>query len=450
MKKLFLIVASSLMLSSFAFAGGLLTNTNQHAAFLRILSRDAIIGIDGVYSNPAGLAFMRQGIHLSITWQAAFQKRLIHSENELYQKNVNNPSNKRFFKGKAVAPVVPSFQIACVFNEKWSVSTSFAVSGGGGKCDFEDGLSMFEELVAVKMAQAKAKNYALDQFMEGRQFYHGLQVGATYRPLRLLSVYAGVRGIWARCSYTGGIRDIKAEGKAASEYLGGLASMVPDGDMKNELMAGAILMKENFSLDCAQSGNGITPILGVDFKAGNLNMAAKYEFRTKIVLENDSENSVNVNMLMGDTYNDGAKHRSDIPSIFTLGAQYSLPKARINAGMHYYWDKKAKGTPTDVSENTWEASFGVEYDINEKLLVSSGLQRTQYGFKDGDIKETHFNINSTGLGIGFQYKFTEDMALNLGYMHNFYENHKLHTLAGSKNEYTRKNDVIGISLNFSI
>ena len=40
------------------FAGGLLTNTNQNVAFNRHFSRDATIGIDGVYSNPAGVGFL--------------------------------------------------------------------------------------------------------------------------------------------------------------------------------------------------------------------------------------------------------------------------------------------------------------------------------------------------------------------------------------------------------
>ena len=34
------------------------TNTNQHAAFLRMLSRGATFEIDGALSNPAGLAFL--------------------------------------------------------------------------------------------------------------------------------------------------------------------------------------------------------------------------------------------------------------------------------------------------------------------------------------------------------------------------------------------------------
>ena len=54
-----------------AWAGGLLTNTNQSIEFLRNPARDAAIGIDGVYSNPAGVVFLGDGIHLSLNLQNA-------------------------------------------------------------------------------------------------------------------------------------------------------------------------------------------------------------------------------------------------------------------------------------------------------------------------------------------------------------------------------------------
>ena len=56
-----------------ATAGGILTNTNQSINFLRNPARDAAIGLDGVYSNPAGVAFLPEGFHLAFNWQYAHQ-----------------------------------------------------------------------------------------------------------------------------------------------------------------------------------------------------------------------------------------------------------------------------------------------------------------------------------------------------------------------------------------
>ncbi len=471
MKKLFLIGATALMVSNSTFAGGILTNTNQNAAFLRNPARDAVIAIDGVYSNPAGIAFLPQGFHLSVSWQAAFQKRQMDVTNKLFQMNANNQNANRTFEGVAKAPVIPSFQAAYVINDKWSVSAQFAVGGGGGKCEFENGLPMFEELVGGKLYGAQATSYGLTQNLTGEQYFYGFQVGATYKITDNFSVFGGARGVLANCSYEGAITNITANGVAAGSYLSGVKDMVDAGlaqlepvkdvagykEKYQELAAqsaalaqGAALLGSDFNLDCAQSGFGITPIIGLDWNLGKLNLAAKYEFRTKINLENDSKNtSANVTALMP-AYKDGAKVRSDIPAILTLGAQYQITDAiRAMGGFHYYWDKDAKGTPIKKGDNTWEANFGVEWDVNDKILLSLGGQRTQYGFDDTDMADTNFNINSTAICLGGAYKFSEKMKLNVGYMHSFYDDHKFTNANGTACNYTRKNDVVGVSLDIT-
>ncbi|MBQ5871109.1 MAG: hypothetical protein IIW69_01675 [Bacteroidaceae bacterium] len=177
MKKTILSLMAFATVSS-AFAGGLLTNTNQNAVFLRNPARDAVIAIDGVYSNPAGIAFLPKGFHLSLSWQSAIQKRQITSNApSFYPLNTENNNPEHFFEGKAIAPVIPSFQAAYVFNDKWSVSAQFAVGGGGGKCEFENGLPMFEQLLGGQLASGinsatttnQLYSYSLDQNLIGKQ-----------------------------------------------------------------------------------------------------------------------------------------------------------------------------------------------------------------------------------------------------------------------------------------
>lgn len=469
MKKFLLIGATALMVSNSTFAGGILTNTNQNAAFLRNPSRDAVIAIDGVYSNPAGIAFLPQGFHLSVSWQAAWQKRQMDVNNKLFQ--LNGGKADKYFEGVAKAPVIPSFQAAYVINDKWSVSAQFAVGGGGGKCEFAEGLPMFEELVGGQLAGAQANSYGLSQNLTGKQFFYSFQVGATYRLTDNFSVFGGARGVLANCAYEGAISNITANGVAAGSYLSGVKAMVDAGLAQLEpvkdvagykeqyqqlaaqsaaLAQGAALLGSDFNLDCAQSGFGITPIIGLDWNLGKLNLAAKYEFRTKINLENDSENtSANVTALMP-AYADGAKVRSDIPAILTLGAQYQFTDAvRVMGGFHYYWDKDAKGTPIKKGDNTWEANLGIEWDVNDKILLSLGGQRTQYGFDDTDMADTNFNISSSAICLGGAYKFSEKMKLNVGYMHSFYDDHKFTNANGTACNYTRKNDVVGVSLDIA-
>ena len=283
--------------SSATFAGGLLTNTNQHVAFNRMMSREASIGIDGVYYNPAGVVFMGEGSHLAINWQAAWQTRTINNDYKLFTKNVNNPTTPRDFKGKAVAPVIPSFQYA--YNKgRWSFQGNFALTGGGGKCTFDNGLGSFEKIVsetamgAIGLAGAidnalgaemfssdqafgKKGSYSFNSYMHGRQYYFGLSAGAAYKVTDNFSVYAGLRGIYATCNYYGYVEDIKVGNMPLYQVL----------DPSKENSA-------NIELSCDQSGIGFTPMLAVDYKTGRWNFSAKYEFKTRMRLKNKSVNKL--------------------------------------------------------------------------------------------------------------------------------------------------------------
>lgn len=302
--------------SSATFAGGLLTNTNQHVAFNRMMSREASIGIDGVYYNPAGVVFMGEGSHLAINWQAAWQTRTINNDYKLFTNNVNNPTTPRDFKGKAVAPVIPSFQYA--YNKgRWSFQGNFALTGGGGKCTFDNGLGSFEKIVsetamgAIGLAQSidYAANkilvpgsinpdgtinsanfkpmftsdkafgskgaYSFNSYMHGRQYYFGLSAGAAYKVNDNFSVYAGLRGIYATCNYYGYVEDIKVGNTPLYQVL----------DPSKENSA-------NIELSCDQSGIGFTPMLAVDYKTGRWNFSAKYEFKTRMRLKNKSVNQL--------------------------------------------------------------------------------------------------------------------------------------------------------------
>ena len=142
MRKISLISIAMLIVSIPTFAGDYLTNTNQNAAFLRMIARGASIDIDGVYSNPAGLAFLPQnGLQVALTIQSAYQTRDIAATSPLW--TMDGQTSVRNYEGKASAPVIPSVH-AVYKNGDWAFSGSFAIVGGGGKASFNTGLPMFD------------------------------------------------------------------------------------------------------------------------------------------------------------------------------------------------------------------------------------------------------------------------------------------------------------------
>lgn len=487
------------------YAGGLLTNTNQNVAFNRHFSRDACIGVDGVYANPAGVVFLSPGAHLSLNWQTVFQSRTIKNEYPLFANNPNHPNTQRTFKGKSVAPAVPSIQFA--YNWKnFSFQSNFAVGGGGGKCTFDDGLGSFEKIVsetalaAVGLARVidavavpggrmfssnaylgNTGNYSFDSYMRGRQYYYGLSLGAAYKVTPRLGVFAGVRGIYALTNYYGYVRDIKVGNMPLYQLLD--ASKTGSADIE---------------LNCDQSGVGFTPILGLDYKTGRWNFAVKYEFKTRLRLKNHSVNQApsignlpaNLALMLGKAgvspetslaimseptvmktmqgvktmfdnameeaigeFEDDKTVHGDIPALLTVGVGYSpIDPLRLNVGFHYFWDKQATAYnhhEDKLKRGTMELNAGVEYDVNKTVTVSAGWQNTNYGLTPEYMDDKSFVVNSNSVGGGVCLRLSKKTSLNLAYFCTLYGHMKTGESAPGGQytaDYTRTNHVLGAGL----
>ena len=523
--KLIGIAFAMMSIASPATAGGLLTNTNQNVHFLRNPARDATIGIDGVYSNPAGVIFLGEGFHFSINLQNAHQTRTITTGFPLFVNNANQPGQSvHQFKGTADAPIIPSL-LAAYNLGKWSFQFSFAITGGGGKCEFDNGLGSFEQVVSaipytpvqvegktssamdlmnllyeglgnVDPALASHKmgsKYGYDSFMRGRQYYYGFTFGAAHKLTDNLSVYGGLRMLYGSANYFGYVKNIqvehiegdKSEMVAASQHfneqaatfnqaagvmeqkavemdqLGQAQAAAAYRQAAGQLKQGATLSTalaagtQDIELNCDQTGWGVAPIIGIDYKTGKLNLAAKYEFKTRMRLKNKSANSLSAeNIAMLDKFKDGKSVPEDSPALLTVGAQYQLlPALRVMAGWHHYFDVDTKQYTKDMLSDTNEYLFGAEYDINSRLLVSAGAQLTRYGFKDAGMNDISFNVNSTSYGFGVGYQVSDKVKVNLAYFQTLYGDYdKKETIGGMEttNSFTRTNRVIGVGVDFKI
>ena len=453
MRKSLIAFAVFLMTTGSAWAGGILTNTNQSVDFLRNPARDAAIGLDGVYSNPAGVVFMPEGFHLGINWQYAHQTRTITSTNPVFQmgrkNNANNPT--KIFEGVANAPIIPSIQIA--YNmEHWSLQANLSVPGGGGACEFEDGLGSFESVVgniAAMLAPLGAQGYDMDGYMKGRQYYYGVQIGAACKVIPNLSLYGGLRMIYGDATYKAKISNIEV--KTAQGYVdfGSYLQAVTAAGY-GEQVAPLQKYAEGVNLLCNQDGIGFAPIVGVDYKTGRFNFAAKYEFRTQIRMKNESTVNEASEIEAVNKFRDGEKVNEDMPALLTVGVQYSpIDAVRINAGWHHFFDKDASWynhSQELLSHNTNEFLLGAEWDTTEKLTFSAGGQLTRYGMTDEYISDMSFVVNSYSIGFGFSYQLSKRVAVKAAYFQTYYGDYD-RTNADNpqiKDSFTRTNRVFGV------
>ena len=519
MKTKAFLASALLAVATTATAGGILTNTNQSIDFLRNPARDAAIGLDGVYSNPAGVAFLPEGFHLGLNWQYAHQTRTITGTNDLFALGAKNGgATTKEFEGVANAPIVPSLQAA--YNKgQWSFQFNFSVPGGGGKCEFDKGIGSFETYVGAiaqkLIGTSNALNASLSNFdasvpnvtgydvngyMKGRQFYFGLQLGAARKLSDNLSVYAGLRLLYGTATYRAKISNImvgtqngyvdfrdflpnvpvqaQQNAAVAQQHLAVINQTeqagVPLSDAlvqaRTALTNGLTQLQasqsqlstlakysEGVNLLCNQSSVGIAPIIGVDYKIGKFNFAAKYEFKTQIRMKNESTVNEASEIAAVNKFRDGEEVNEDAPALLTVGAQWSpVEQIRVNVGYHHYFDKDAdwyNNAQDLLDHDTDEYLIGAEWDVTDKLTISAGGQLTRYGLTDDYMNDMSFVVNSYSLGLGFNYKASDKLTLKAGYFQTNYDTYDrtdYPPLSGMSDSFTRTNRVLGIGCELSL
>ena len=432
-------------------AGGLMTNTNYHIAFDRMFARGATSEIDATFSNPAGLAWGREGFQLSLNFQKPWQRRNIELNNTTYE-------------GVASAPIVPAL-FAAYKKDRIALSAMIGIVGSGGFVKYDQGVPQYNVMVQSMMSGIIPQlnqlpginiptNYALNSEMKGKQYIYGGQLNFTYKLLDCLSAAVGVRVNYYDGYYRGHVI-----ADAQNEY-GQLAKLL---------------------LDVDQKGWGFTPLVSINYHQGPLTLSARYEFRTKL----NPENSTNVldaglgNALVAKVaavpvygeatlmkirealapqlaaatapFQDGACTRYDMPALLAVAAGYEFtPKLRAALEYHFFDDKNAKmanDRQKELTHGTHEILAGVEYDINEKFTVSCGGQHTDYGLSDGYQQDTSFACDSYSLGLGGAWNINEKVRLNVSYFCSLYSDYNKQAAFGQET-YSRTNHVIGLGLDY--
>ena len=437
MKRIFsTIVFASLALST--FAGGLLTNTNQHSAFVRNPMRYASLETDAIYFNPAGTAFFKEGWALSANWQMIWQDR-----------DVNSALTNKSYKGEVYVPCMPTV-FAAYKTGDWTFSGFFGIPGGGGNAQFNDGLPAFDAMGGGLVA---AQGLNATSAFESTQYVFALQLGAAYKISDNWSVYAGVRGNYTSANYSGAITAVHPQAGAVGKLL---------------------------NLDLTQTGIAFAPVIGVDYKIGNFNFAAKYEFRAVTNVENETdkfESEILAPMLGGDgnldgkigvlaqsmpalaalaTLQDGQTLRSDAPAMLSLAGSWQATSwFKAMVGATYYFDKDAKvesllgGADNNVNldRNTYELLAGVEFNVTKNLLLSAGIQYSDFGITDKYTSDLSFINDSFMTGLGAKYSINENIDLNIGYC---YANYAHDTNRSNGSSYIRKthNTTVGVDFRF--
>ena len=213
MKKAIFTIFSFILIAQLSFAGGIVTNTNQSAAWVRMMARDASVDVDAVFFNPAGLTQLEDGFYLQINSQTIKQSRTVTSS----FPGLNNDT----YEGKTFVPFLPT-AFAVYKRGNLALSAGFTVIGGGGSAEFNKGLPDFEyQLASLPSLLAGLKDvgdkagvdlsvtgYDVKSSITGTSSYLGFQAAASYKINDMISVAVGARYVTASNKYDGSIKDI--------------------------------------------------------------------------------------------------------------------------------------------------------------------------------------------------------------------------------------------------
>jgi len=456
----FLVFVAATFISGYLFAGGIVTNTNQSAAWVRLPAREASTDIDAVYYNPAGLMKLKNGFHFSISNQSIVQNKTI----ENFYKSPGNKFglNQPEYDGKVTAPLFPSIY-AVYKTDRLAYSLGFGPVGGGGGAVFKKGLPSFEmsasDLVPALQPTQGADAYKLDAYFEGTSVFLGFQGGVSFKVNDIISVAVGLRYVSAKNTYKGHLNDIEIElptgwtraddimtgiAAGATTALGSTRLLVNAGAgsltlaqaqglgiitaLQRAQLEGALAafgspttvsianaksvflgdsigytrnakLLHNQSADVTQTGSGVAPIFSVNISPSeNINIAIKYEGITKMTLKNKTKQD----------FTTGYNTAGDPITMFPDG---------------------------DLTPNDMPAllTVGVDYKISSALKLSLGGnyffdKNADYGHKiDLDnnpatpptFVSNSYIIDHNGYSIdgGLEYKINDKFLVSCGYIY---------------------------------
>lgn len=491
--------------------------SSSTAAIVRDPARQASTEIDAVINNPAGTAFLKDGWHFSLSGRVNRQNidlqsfgststqmmiDYIPSLQAAYKKNkvaislsYSNEGGYGKISNQALDPMLTYYLDRCCNNA------------------FESYKSIMAEMSTMFSMDDKLYNEAI---VKATQYNRTFRLGASVALTPKWSVYAGVRlnsvrekssiGVYRSVETINGTRmspeayftainkDIDREMNSKIEsakslqesarLLAGIASglgMDPSGfesiaDNEEELVRMMEALRKEMSgrmekmartptmstVDIpTMSGWTVTPVLGVDFKTGNFNFAAKYEFDMKVRTNGDYE-SFHIPAILSA----GASWKCTEKVALALGGSWMhINKSKSYAGsdnrivikdndMIFNMGEYLGDFSSEIKGNADFYKFDASISVSpvECLTLSAGYSWgvQPYQFKTIYPKSITAgkNTNRDTFSGGINYKVCDNVTLDVGISYLTQQVTRSPELYISKTNYNRLTASAGINVNF--
>lgn len=386
-----LVVCCMVPLSS-ALAGNIDLISSRSPDFLRTMSRNAATDAPDIVSyNPAGLAFLAPGWHFTIGNQTLLKDYTVEAappgatEPELYE---------------STEPSLLLPDVAAVYSRNgWAGFAAFTVPAGGGKLDFEDGLTVLPLFETGLQQAIHGSPYVFavldDGWITASSNYIAATAGASWN-------FAGDFAASLAGRFVSAVRAYDASGDFT--VIDG-AQGIPIGTSHRELHA-------------EKKASGFGGVIGLHFSPGDvLDVAIRYETTTALEFTTETErNDWSAIPALG-SFEDGYEQRRDLPAVLAGGVEYRMsPRLMATMSMNYYFleaaDQGADDGLDDNYSNGWDLGAGIGFSPRPGLDLGAGYLYSSLGGSDTTYSDFEYSLDAHLFGGGAKFEVSRFVSVS--------------------------------------
>ena len=372
MVRFILVLTLVFVCAGLLFAGGSENKINSGAGYARFPAKATESKKpDAMFYNPAGTAFLKDGLYVGAGNQF------------LYKKYTNK------FDGESYSTDVPTYlypDLTLVWKKnRTALFAGFTVAAGGGELKYEDGNAYTIGKLSKEVSPAVA---ALGHSMDIYSVLYDNIIGISHQFWEdHLSIAAAVRILY-------GSQDVKIK-----LHDDPPAPFVP------------YIGNDKTLAKTEASGFGTGGIFSIHYKpVETFDIALTYHTESIIDYEYKKADGVGAALL-------GAKkgdHFSYVlPAYLGGGIGWQIiPQLYATVGFNYYFNDLADYELDDA----WEINFAAEYRFNKNIAVSLGGFYTDIGSKKKEGGNNFYNpyLDSFTYCGGFELTFFDDLTIDIG------------------------------------
>jgi long-chain fatty acid transport protein len=463
-------------------------NKNQSVDFAQDLNRNASVGIDAVFHNPAGIAFLpANGLYLGGGNQTVLESRSIVEHSAAL--SAYGPSE---YKGDIRAWAFPTLHAAYRMEDL----TFFAHGGpygGGGVGTFDQGLPKFDNMIlgfasqlaalagpGVKASvdttyqrQLAAANipgmhvtdsatqqglvYKRDLSFKGDEMTLGGTVGAAYKLMPTLSVSGAYRFSYARNAYTGTAK-VSQLGVVYQGSKGLPAAGISGQSIDSTINANAESVMKSYwkdvSVDVVQTGMAHSVVFGADFKPDDSwNVGLRFEWNGELELTNKTSTLVAPDDLIPflKDFADGAKSKITEPMILAGGVSFKgVQNLTLESSWTYgFYEQVDRGGAESGYRNSLFGGAGARYKVVPELELAVGYAHDWAFRNDAARLETDFDQPTNFLTLGADYQASPRLRIKAGSMFGLRQDVHGVGVTGAPQDMSADMMVFGVGLEWS-